>query len=46
MVNEGKKETKTLSDGWTVETKDHKNTAHYEHTIVVTTDGYEILTKL
>lgn len=46
MVNMGKREIKTLSDGWTVETVDQKNTAHYEHTIVVTADGYEIMTKL
>lgn len=46
MVNLGERYTKTLSDGWTVETIDQKITAHYEHTIVVTTDGYEILTKL
>lgn len=46
MVNMGKREIKTLSDGWTVETIDQKNTAHYEHTIVVTADGYEIMTKL
>ncbi|MDH6604206.1 methionyl aminopeptidase [Bacilli bacterium PM5-9] len=46
MVNQGTRYTKTLSDGWTVETIDQKNTAHYEHTIVVTADGYEILTKL
>lgn len=46
MVNKGRRETKTLNDGWTVETIDQQNTAHYEHTIVVTADGYEILTKL
>jgi len=46
MVHTGTRYTKTLSDGWTVETIDQKNTAHYEHTIVVTADGYEILTKL
>lgn len=46
MVNEGTRNTKTLSDGWTVKTTDGKNTAHFEHTIVVTADGYEILTKL
>jgi len=46
MVHMGTRFTKTLRDGWTVETIDQKNTAHYEHTIVVTADGYEILTKL
>ncbi|MGL4382101.1 MAG: type I methionyl aminopeptidase [Bacilli bacterium] len=38
--------TKTLADGWTVETIDQEITAHYEHTIIITSDGYEILTKL
>lgn len=46
MVNMGSRYTKTLSDGWTVKTLDGKNTAHFEHTIVVTKDGYEITTKL
>lgn len=46
MVNAGKRNTRTLRDGWTVETVDRKKTAHYEHTIIVTADGYEILTKL
>lgn len=46
MVQMGTRHVKTLSDGWTVESIDQKNTAHYEHTIVVTADGYEILTKL
>ena len=46
MVNKGKRHVKTLGDGWTVETIDKENTAHYEHSIVVTSDGYEILTKL
>lgn len=46
MVNVGSRNTKTLSDGWTVKTVDGKNTAHFEHTIIVTEDGYEITTKL
>ena len=46
MVNMGTRHTKTLSDGWTVETIDQKNTAHYEHTIVITADGHEIMTTL
>lgn len=33
-------------DKWTVRSKDHSLTAHYEHTIVITQDGYEILTKI
>ena len=46
MVNMGSKEVVTLSDGWTVNTKDGKLSSHYENTIVVTKDGYEILTAL
>jgi methionyl aminopeptidase len=46
MVNMGSNKMKVLSDGWTAVTVDGQNTAHFEHTIVVTTDGYEILTKL
>ena len=44
MINEGKASVKTLSDGWTVKTTDGKLSAHFEHTIVVRDDGYEILT--
>ena len=46
MVNAGTKNTKVLSDGWTVVTMDGKKSAHYEHTILVTKDGYEILTTI
>jgi hypothetical protein len=46
MAHLGAKETVTLDDGWTVITKDHSLAAHYEHTIVITDDGYRILTKL
>lgn len=46
MVHSGKPQTRTLSDGWSVTAKDGSNTAHYEHTIVITKDGYEILTTL
>ena len=45
MINQGTKYCKTLKDGWTVETKDGRNSAQWEHTIVVTDDGCEILTK-
>jgi methionyl aminopeptidase len=45
MINQGSKYTKLLKDGWTVETKDGRNSAQWEHTIAVTADGYEILTK-
>ena len=44
MLNLGSKEIKTLGDGWTVVTKDHKLSAQWEHTILVTNNGYEILT--
>ena len=44
MVLEGKKETRVLGDGWTVKSKDVKLTAHYENTVVVTENGYEIIT--
>ena len=46
MVNRGTKRVKILSDRWTTVTKDKSNSAHYEHTIVVRDEGYEILTKL
>ena len=45
MINQGTKYTKTLKDGWTVETKDGRNSAHWEHTFTVTKNGCEILTK-
>ena len=44
MVNMGTHRTKTLSDGWTVVTEDGKPSAHFEHTIVITKQGPEILT--
>ena len=44
MVLEGRKDVRTLGDGWTVKSKDGKLTAHYENTVVVTDDGYEIIT--
>jgi len=46
MVAMGKNLTRVLNDDWTVKMRDGKNSAHYENTIVVTKDGYEILTKL
>lgn len=46
MVNLGTKNVKILRDNWTTVTIDHKYSAHFEHTIVITKDGYEILTKL
>ena len=44
MVNAGGYDVKILPDGWTVKTKDGSLSAHYEHTIVVTTDGPKIMT--
>lgn len=46
MVTLGDYHTRTLLDDWTVKTLDGKITAHYEHTVVVTDEGYEILTKI
>ena len=45
MINLGTKFTKALSDGWTVETKDGRNSAQWEHTLAVTSTGCEVLTK-
>ena len=45
MINMGTHKVKTLKDGWTVVTADHKPSAHFEHTIVVRPWGGEILTK-
>ena len=44
MVNTGKRHVKLLNDGWTVVTKDHSLSAQWEHTVLVTDDGYEVLT--
>lgn len=44
MVNAGKSHTKVLSDHWTVVTKDHSLSAQWEHTILVTDHGHEVLT--
>ena len=46
MVNAGTHRVKILSDDWTVVTTDKSPSAHYENTIVITDNGYEILTKL
>ena len=46
MINMGTHKVKTLDDGWTVVTEDHKRSAHFEHTVAITPDGPEILTKL
>ena len=44
MINQGRFETKTLSDGWTAVTIDGQLSAQFEHTIAITDDGVEILT--
>ncbi len=46
MVNLGTYEVETLSDNWTVVTKDKKPSAHFEHTVAITENGPEILTRL
>ncbi|MYM64971.1 type I methionyl aminopeptidase [Pseudomaricurvus sp. HS19] len=45
MINAGKAGTKLLKDGWTVETRDKRLSAQWEHTLVVTADGVEVLTR-
>ena len=44
MVNAGKPNVKLLPDGWTVVTKDHSLSAQWEHTVLVTETGHEVLT--
>ncbi len=44
MINQGQRHIKTLPDKWTVITRDHKLSAQWEHTLLVTPDGVEILT--
>ena len=44
MVNAGKASVKLLPDGWTVVTKDHSLSAQWEHTVLITETGYEVLT--
>lgn len=46
MVNVGSPEVKELSDGWTVKTRDGSLSAHYEHTVAITENGPELLTKI
>ncbi|MFZ5594896.1 MAG: type I methionyl aminopeptidase [Pseudomonadota bacterium] len=45
MINAGKRHVKLLPDGWTVVTKDRSLSAQWEHTILVTQNGFEVLTK-
>ncbi len=44
MINAGRREIKELADGWTIVTKDHSLSAQWEHTVLVTETGYEVLT--
>ena len=44
MVNAGRRHVKLLGDGWTVVTKDHSLSAQWEHTVLVTDAGFEVLT--
>lgn len=46
MVIAGRPQTRTLKDGWGVVTRDGSRTAHFEHTVAIANDGYEILTTL
>ena len=44
MVNAGSRHVRLLNDGWTVVTRDHSLSAQWEHTVLVTGSGYEVLT--
>jgi len=44
MINAGKRDIRMLGDGWTVVTKDHSLSAQWEHTVLVTETGFEVLT--
>jgi len=44
MINSGKRHVQLLKDGWTVVTKDHSLSAQWEHTVLVTASGFEVLT--
>ena len=46
MINEGKRHTRLLPDGWTVVTKDRKLSAQWEHMVAVTADGVDVLTRI
>ena len=46
MINLGTEKVKVLQDGWTVITADGKPSAHFEHTIAITPNGPEILTRV
>ena len=44
MINAGRRDIRVLGDGWTIVTKDHALSAQWEHTVLVTETGYEVLT--
>ncbi len=44
MINAGRRDVRVLGDGWTIVTKDHALSAQWEHTVLVTETGYEVLT--
>jgi methionyl aminopeptidase len=44
MINAGRPDIRQMADGWTIVTKDHSLSAQWEHTVLVTPDGYEVLT--
>jgi methionyl aminopeptidase len=44
MINAGRREIRQLSDGWTVVTRDHSLSAQWEHTVLVTDTGFEVMT--
>jgi methionyl aminopeptidase len=44
MINAGRRDIRQLPDGWTIVTKDRSLSAQWEHTVLVTTDGFEVLT--
>jgi methionyl aminopeptidase len=46
MLNEGGADTEVLEDGWTVVTRDGSRSAHFEHTVAITSEGPEVLTLL
>ena len=44
MINAGRAAIRALADGWTIVTADHSLSAQWEHTVLVTADGHEVLT--
>ena len=44
MINAGRRDIKELGDGWTIVTRDHSLSAQWEHTVLVTPTGFEVLT--